>query len=153
MTGAGETRMTETAFGTPRAFDGVVCIGGEDWWYHNRGHFDFQIMRRIARDWPVLFVNSIAVRMPSLKNKGVFAERMARKVKSLARGVSHIENKFWVFSPVSVPGPTGQKLSNWAVAPQIRLAARRAGVRNPVMWVHCPAGAGLLQAVPSAAVV
>ena len=145
--------MTETASGTPRGFDGVICIGGEDWWYHNRGHFDFQIMRRIARDWPVLFVNSIAVRMPSLKDKGLFAERMARKVKSLARGVSHIENKFWVFSPVSVPGPTGQKLSNWAVAPQIRLAALRAGIRNPVLWVHCPAGAGLIETIPSAAVI
>jgi hypothetical protein len=37
------------------AFDGIICLGGEDWWYHNRGHFDFQIMRRLARDWPVLF--------------------------------------------------------------------------------------------------
>ena len=63
-------RMTETASGTPRGFDGVICIGGEDWWYHNRGHFDFQIMRRIARDWPVLFVNSIAVRMPASRTKG-----------------------------------------------------------------------------------
>ena len=33
-------------------FDGIICIGGEDWWYHNRGHFDFQIMRRFAEDWP-----------------------------------------------------------------------------------------------------
>ncbi len=41
-------------------FDGIICIGGEDWWYHNRGHFDFQIMRRLARSMPVLFVNSLA---------------------------------------------------------------------------------------------
>ena len=34
--------------------DGIVCIGGEDWWYHNRGHFDFQIMRRLARTIPVV---------------------------------------------------------------------------------------------------
>ena len=37
-----------------RGFDGIICIGGEDWWYHNRGHFDFQIMRRLAERWPVL---------------------------------------------------------------------------------------------------
>lgn len=50
-------------------FDGIICIGGEDWWYHNRGHFDFQMMRRLGKHWPVLFVNSLAVRMPSLAEK------------------------------------------------------------------------------------
>ena len=61
--------MAETALGDAAGFDGIICIGGEDWWYHNRGHFDFQIMRRIARTRPVLFVNSLAVRMPSLKRE------------------------------------------------------------------------------------
>ena len=103
-------------------FDGIICIGGEDWWYHNRGHFDFQIMRRLAEDWPVLFVNSLAVRMPSLKEKSQFAARIGRKLKSLARGLVRVENNFWVFSPASVPGPTGQKLSSWALAPQIKIA-------------------------------
>ena len=125
-------------------FDGVICIGGEDWWYHNRGHFDFQIMRRLARTWPVLFVNSLGVRMPSLSDKGLFAERLARKMKSLARGVVNVENNFWVYSPVSVPGERGKALSHWALAPQIKLAAARAGIRRPVVWMHCPAGAALI---------
>ena len=134
-------------------FDGIICIGGEDWWYHNRGHFDFQIMRRLAKDWPVLFVNSLAVRMPSLKEKSQFAARIGRKLKSLSRGIVNVENKFWVFSPVSVPGPTGQKLSSWALAPQIKLAAARAGIKRPLLWVHCPAGAALVKDIPHAALV
>jgi glycosyltransferase involved in cell wall biosynthesis len=134
-------------------FDGIICIGGEDWWYHNRGHFDFQIMRRLAKDWPVLFVNSLAVRMPSLKEKSQFAARIGRKLKSLSRGCVNVENKFWVFSPVSVPGPTGQKLSNWALAPQIKLAAARAGIKRPLLWVHCPAGTALVNDIPHAALV
>ncbi len=136
-----------------RGFDGIICIGGEDWWYHNRGHFDFQIMRRIAEHWPVLFVNSLAVRMPSLKDKGLFATRIQRKLKSLARGLTRVENNFWVYSVASIPGPTGQKLSSWALAPQIRLAAARAGIRNPVLWVHCPAGAPLTETIPASAIV
>lgn len=136
-----------------RAFDGIVCIGGEDWWYHNRGHFDFQIMRRLARRWPVLFVNSLGVRMPSLKDNKLFAERIRRKALSLARGVVHVENGFWVYSPLMIPGPTGQRISNWALAPQIRLAAARAGILRPLLWVHCPAGAALADAMASAAVV
>lgn len=134
-------------------FDGIICIGGEDWWYHNRGHFDFQIMRRLAERTPVLFVNSIAVRMPSLKEKGQFALRIGRKLKSLARGLVRIENNFWVFSPASVPGPTGQKLSGWALAPQIRIAAARAGIKKPLLWVHCPAGASLASEIPHIALV
>jgi glycosyltransferase involved in cell wall biosynthesis len=134
-------------------FDGIICIGGEDWWYHNRGHFDFQIMRRLAETMPVLFVNSLAVRMPSLKEKSQFAARIGRKMRSLARGIVNVENKFWVFSPVSVPGPTGQKISSWALSPQIKLAARRAGISRPLLWVHCPAGAALADEIPHALLV
>ena len=134
-------------------FDGIICIGGEDWWYHNRGHFDFQIMRRLAKDWPVLFVNSIAVRMPSLKEKSQFVARIGRKLKSLARGMVQVENNFYVFSPATVPGATGQKLSGWALAPQIKIAAARAGIKKPLLWIHCPAGAALIDEIPHAALV
>lgn len=134
-------------------FDGIICIGGEDWWYHNRGHFDFQIMRRIAQTRPVLFVNSLAVRMPSIREKSQFATRMTRKLKSLARGLQRVENNFWVFSPFAVPGPTGVKLTRWALAPQIRMAARRAGIKKPLLWVHCPAGADLVDEIPHQALI
>lgn len=134
-------------------FDGIICIGGEDWWYHNRGHFDFQIMRRLAARWPVLFVNSLGVRVPSLKDNKLFAARIGRKLRSLARGLVQVEPGFWVFSPFSVPGETGQRLSNWALVPQIRLAASRAGIRRPLLWVHCPAGAALTDSFDAVHVV
>lgn len=136
-----------------QSFDGLICIGGEDWWYHNRGHFDFQMMRRLSRRWPVLFVNSLGVRMPSLADRSVFVERIKRKAKSLSRGVVRVEKNFYVFSPLAIPGPFGSKISNWALAPQIKLAARRAGIRKPLLWVHCPAGADLIDRIDSVAVV
>lgn len=145
--------MDQLNVGEIRSFDGIICIGGEDWWYHNRGHFDFQIMRRLAREMPVLFVNSLAVRMPSVTGDKQFAERIQRKLKSLARGVVKVENNFFVFSPMSIPGSTGQKLTGWALAPQIRYAAARAGMRRPVLWVHCPAGAALVGEIEASAVV
>ena len=30
-------------------FESVICFGGEDWWYHNRGHIDMQLMRRFGK--------------------------------------------------------------------------------------------------------
>jgi glycosyltransferase involved in cell wall biosynthesis len=145
--------MLQRASDKSSTFDGIVCIGGEDWWYHNRGHFDFQIMRRLARRWPVLFVNSLGVRMPSLTDNRLFLQRIGRKLKSLGNGLVNVENQFWVFSPVMVPGATGQKLSSWALGPQIRLAAAHAGMRNPILWIHCPAGAPLAGDYASAATV
>ncbi|MFM9942482.1 MAG: glycosyltransferase [Hyphomicrobiaceae bacterium] len=135
------------------SFDGIICIGGEDWWYHNRGHFDFQIMRRIAKDWPVLFVNSLGVRMPSAIEGRKFLSKIGRKLKSLRHGLVNVENKFWVCSPVVVPGSAGLKLSSWALTPQIRAAAAMAGIRRPLLWVHCPAGATLIDQIPAAAVI
>lgn len=134
-------------------FDGIICIGGEDWWYHNRGHFDFQIMRRLAKRFPVLFVNSLGVRMPRLSDKRVFAQRIGRKLKSLSRGLIEAEPGFFVFSPVTAPGRLAEQMTSWALAPQIRLAAQRVGISNPLLWVHCPAGARLTEAIPSAGVV
>jgi glycosyltransferase involved in cell wall biosynthesis len=134
-------------------FDGIICIGGSDWWYHNRGHFDFQVMRRFARAMPVLFVNSLGVRIPDASKPGQFAAKVQRKLKSLARGVVNVENNFWVFSPVSVPGSAGNKISGFALAPQIRFAARRAGITRPLLWMHCPAGADLIEELNPVSVV
>jgi glycosyltransferase involved in cell wall biosynthesis len=135
------------------AFDGIICIGGEDWWYHNRGHFDFQIMRRIARDTPVLFVNSLGVRFPSVREGGQFLARIKRKLGSLGRGLVHVENNFHVLSPLSMPGQLGEAALGWALAPQIKYFARRIGIERPLLWLHCPAGAGLIDAFATAPMV
>ncbi len=68
-----------------RAFDGVVCFGGSDWWYHNRAHYDLQMMRELRKRVPVLYVNSIGVRVPKLSEGGMFVRRVRRKLKSFAR--------------------------------------------------------------------
>lgn len=132
-------------------FDGIICIGGEDWWYHNRGHFDLQVMRRFARRVPVLFVNSLGVRIPDLKTDAKFGTRIKRKLKSFGRGLVEVEPNFWVFSPVAIPGGRGEFFNAVALAPQIRLAAFRAGISRPVHWVHCPPGAELIEKIPAVA--
>jgi glycosyltransferase involved in cell wall biosynthesis len=136
-----------------RLIDGIICIGGEDWWYHNRGHYDFQIMQRLAKRMPVLFVNSLGVRMPSVGEGANFFARIGRKMTSLARGLTNVQDQFWVMSPLSAPGPAGQALTSWALSPQIRLAAHRIGMRQPLLWVHCPPGADLIDRLPHEALV
>lgn len=137
----------------PRECDGVVCFGGEDWWYHNRGHFDMQMMRELSAHTPVLYVNSIGMRVPRLGEGAMFFKRVRRKLKSLARGLVRVRDGFAVLSPVSIPGRLGGAASKWLMAQQVRSAARSMGIRSPLVWVACPPAADVLDALHPGAVV
>ncbi len=136
-----------------RAFDGVICFGGEDWWYHNRGHYDMQMMRELSRDMPVLYVNSIGMRTPTLREGGMFFKRVARKLRSFRRGYVPIRENFSVVSPISIPGKIGRKLSKGTLISQVKLGAKRMGIENPLVWINCPPGAEALDALDPAGLV
>lgn len=124
-----------------------ICLGGEDWWYHNRGHVDMQLMRRFAKVGATLYVNSIVMQKPKLtKWSGSgrsFTHKLIRKSKSIFRGLRKSEAGFWVYSPFSLPvhhiGPL-RKLNETILRLQLQFVAWRLGIRNPVIWVACPAG-------------
>jgi protein involved in polysaccharide export with SLBB domain/glycosyltransferase involved in cell wall biosynthesis len=124
-------------------FDGVVCFGGVDWWYHNRGHYDLRIMQEISSEMPVLYVNSIGVRMPSPRKEGgkVFWSRVQRKLKSLRNGLRKASPGFWVYSPLFLPTSRFQGLMQRFLARQVKRAAKRAGIERPLVWVACPSAA------------
>ena len=122
----------------PLPFDSIVCFGGVDWWYHNLGHFDVQLMRHLGRRVPALYVNSIAMRFPSPREGAMFVRRIARKLGSVRRQLQRIEPGFSVLSPLSVPGNAARAFSGPAVALQVRVAARRLGFRRPLLWVTTP---------------
>ncbi|MGD9692469.1 MAG: glycosyltransferase [Phycisphaerales bacterium] len=125
---------------TLREFDGVICFGGEDWWYHNRGHYDMQMMRELSRVVPVLYVNSIGMRVPRVGEGRMFLTRVRRKLKSLRRGLVEARPNFWVFSPFSVPGRFGGVARRRVMPLMVRRAAKRLGIRKPLVWVACPPG-------------
>lgn len=123
---------------------GVVCFGGEDWWYHNRAHIDIQLMRKLARKGRVLYVNSIVLRKFNVTEGGMFLTRVKRKLKSIARGVVEAEPNFFVYSPMSMPVhhiPGARRLNQIALLMQVRHAMKAVGIANPIVWVACPAAA------------
>ncbi|MEH6525466.1 MAG: glycosyltransferase [Sneathiella sp.] len=145
------------ALPTLTSFDGVICFGGVDWWYHNRGHYDLQMMREFSEIVPVLYVNSIGMRPPKVGEGAMFFKRVARKIKSLGRGLVRVRPNFSVFSPATIPGGGGGKLSSWlaktALSFQVRLAARRCGIKTPLVWIACPPGAIILDDLKAAKTV
>lgn len=119
----------------------AICFGGEDWWYHNRGHMDFQFMKRFSKKGTVLYLNSIVMQKPKLTHGRSFFRRLARKSRSIFRGLKKSDCGFWVYSPLSFPFhhfSLGRLLNEVVVRVQLQYASRKLGIRNPIVWVACP---------------
>jgi glycosyltransferase involved in cell wall biosynthesis len=149
------TTVPTLGSGAPAAlpFDSVVCFAGVDWWYHNRGHYDIQMMRQFARYVPILFVNSIGMRVPPLSEGSVFLDRVRRKLRSIRRGIVQVQKGFHVYSPLYAPGRIGRALSTPLLSWQIRAAMRWLGFRRPLVWVAVPSAGEAVERIASAGVV
>lgn len=138
---------SETAAETDRTQEPPwICFSAQDWWYHNRAHSDFQLMRRIARERPVLFVNSIGMRMPAPGRSTQVTRRIIRKARSVLRFVSQPlpdTPGFHVVTPLILPfygSPALRSLNARLVRAQIQLIARHVGidVSDAVILVTIP---------------
>jgi hypothetical protein len=70
---------------------GVIFLSIFDWWYHSHGHSDIQLARAFARRMPVLFVNSIGMRLPRPGTATSPWRRIGRKIRSSARLLNYPE--------------------------------------------------------------
>lgn len=124
--------------------DGYICFSAQDFWYHNRAHSDVQLMRRVAAQRPVLFVNSIGMRMPLPGRSTQPLRRIARKVRSVAKLVRRPFADlpgFRVMTPLVLPlyGNRRVRALNAAlVRLQVTLVARALRIANPVLVVTIP---------------
>lgn len=118
-----------------------ICFGGLDWWYHNRAHIDFQLMRRYSERGPVIYINSIMMQKFNLTQSRRLIEKLIRKTKSIFRGRKKVDTNFWVYSPVSLPVQHikwARPLNEALLRLQIRRVVLKMGMHNPVIWVVCP---------------
>jgi len=123
------------------AFNSIICFGGEDWWYHNHGHIDMQLMRRYAEQATVLYINSIVMQKLNLKQGGDFFRKLVRKTKSILTGLRMSDAGFWVLSPFSLPVQHIawlRPLNEMLLRLQLLLVSRKLQLHNPVVWVACP---------------
>ncbi len=121
--------------------DSIVAFGGIDWWYHNRGHSECQILKRLAGEMPVLWINSIGMRAPSPGKTELPMKRYIRKFKSTLKGLrKDPESGMWIYSPIFVPRYTlpWLRFNGWFLSLQVRLIRMLLGMRNPTAWVTPP---------------
>lgn len=134
----------------------IVCLGGEDWWYHSHAHFDIQVMKRLAVRCPVLYICSTGMRVPSISRDTLFWSRIRRKAASVAKGLRRIHAQLYVYSPLSVPAyeySFGRSLNRALLTAQFGLVFARLGIRRPLIWVNTPTAWSAVQGFRRRAVV
>src|SRR5436309_23287 len=118
----------------------IICVGGEDWWYHHP-HSKNHLMRRFARAGnKVIFVNSISMGLAPMKSKEL-VPRITRKLKSYAKFARTTEEGITVVSPAIIPF-FGSRAATFAnrrlLTSQIAGLARRRGLSRPILWIAIP---------------
>jgi hypothetical protein len=122
----------------------IICFCGQDWWYHNHAHSDFQLMTRAARSRQVLLVNSIGMRMPMPGRSPLPFRRIWRKLKSMLRRVKKPlpgVPGFTVMTPVLFPFYGSARARAWNarnIRRQVARAAKKLGLRDPHIIVTVP---------------
>ncbi len=100
------------------------------------------IMRILARDNRVLWVNSIGNRSPRANAHDLL--RIAKKVWAFAGGIREVERNIFVLSPLAVPvygSEWARKTNGLLLRAQVLVAMKRLGFRRPVSWSFLPASA------------
>lgn len=133
---------------TTRLYDGIVCFGGLDYWYHNRGHYDIRLAVELSKILPVLYINSIGMRTPSVSEGGMFWKRVKRKLASFSKGLVRVDKRLSVMSPIALPKLHGTALGRRFLARQVRRAARKVGIERPLLWVACPPAMYAVDRIP-----
>lgn len=102
------------------------------------------LMRVLAKDNRILWVNAIANRMPTASSKDV--SRIFKKLKAFAEPVREVEHNIFVLNPLAFPSYGNAsilELNQRFLASQVKKAMRRLGFTNAVNIVFNPA-AGMI---------
>ena len=126
----------------------VVCVGFNDWdneVWTNQHHLMYRLA---ASGSPVLFIESLGVRRPSLAS-GRDLRRIARRLR---RGVRppQLRDGVHVLSPLILPLHANRfvrALNARLLQLRVGRAARRLGFSRPVLWAYVPHAEVLLDAL------
>lgn len=125
----------------------VIWFSIFDWWNSSHGHSDIQLARELAKIRPVLFVNSMGMRIPLPGKTERVGRRILRKIASVAHGLvrpdPHLPD-LAVMTLLAVPeaGRLANAVELTALA-QLKLALAGLGWRAEATVVTLPSAASL----------
>jgi glycosyltransferase involved in cell wall biosynthesis len=125
--------------------ESIICFAGEDWWIHHP-HSKNHILKRMAGQNKVLFVNSITMGLPSMSNADFFL-KIRNKLRSSARWLKRISGGLYVMTPVSLPfygNRVTRFINRWLLVLQLRLVMFVLEMHKPIVWVAMPSAADVV---------
>ena len=128
----------------------ILCFAGDNYWYSNP-HSRFHMMRALhRRGHRVLWVNSIGMNMPKLRQRGVL-KRIAMKLRSWARWLGKADDGFWVLTPIALPlfgNRFLERINSFWIGAQVRLASSLLRLGRPVIFASIPSFADIAVRLP-----
>jgi glycosyltransferase involved in cell wall biosynthesis len=116
---------------------GIICFS-KDW--HEDATSNHHVLRALARDRRVLWLNSVGTRTPKLSS-GRDLGKIRRKLAEFARGPVNVENDLWVFSPLVLPlphSPWARRINQQLLRATLALVRRRLGLDHFQLWSFLP---------------
>jgi len=117
--------------------ENIVCFA-KDW--SDDPTSNNHVMRALARDNRVLWLNSIATRVPNLGSSGDVS-KIVKKLKSFAQGPTHVENGLDVYTPIVLPFPHSAlagRANERILDMSLRLLRSRRGMKDFQLWTFLP---------------
>ena len=138
----------------PPALEGrdIVCVGFADWetdLWTNQHH----LMARLAAQNRVLFVESLGLRRPQLAGRDL--SRIARRLRTGLQPPRSLDG-LEVLSPLVLPlhgNPVADALNRRLLPALVGRAARRMGMRKPILWSYVPQAEILVEALDPSLVI
>ncbi len=99
------------------------------------------LMRLLARDNRILWINSIGYRAPTASARDF--KRAFNKLKAFAEPVKEVEKNIFVLNPIAIPAygiPFMRVVNKEILRFLIKRAMKRLGMKNPIDWVFNPTG-------------
>jgi glycosyltransferase involved in cell wall biosynthesis len=130
----------------------IVCLGTADWATELPIN-QHQLMGRLALGNRVLFVESLGLRRPQLASRDL--RRIGRRLIRGLRG-ARPSGDLHVLSPLVLPfhgNAAVRSLNRRLLRAQVGVAARRLGMRRPILWAYAPQAESLVDAVDPRLVV
>ena len=130
----------------------IVCVGFADWqggFWTNQQH----LMSRLAVHNRVLFVESLGLRRPQIAAGD--ARRVARRIRGAIEG-TRVHDRVHVLSPLVLPlhgNPWVRALNRRLLTLSVSRAARRIGIRRPILWAYVPQAEVLIDSLDPALVI
>lgn len=130
----------------------IVCVGFSDW-NAQVPTTQHQLMRRLAPDNRVLFVESLGLRRPQLA--GGDMRRMARRLRHGLSGPREVD-ELHVLSPLVLPlhaNALARRVNSELLPALVARAASGLGMREPLLWSFVPQAEILLARLKPARVL